>query len=1193
MQCVQPVLPNAHRFVGDPIDVVTGANTEVAHDFRLPGPIPLDWRRHYDSSKCGTRYSLGWGHSHEYDRTLRFDADGMRYVGPLGSTVTFPPLTRDSTEISNIGLTLRRLAALRYQIGEVGRPTMEFQFVDPLRPAPLSALILGQARVGFRYGRDGDFEGIADSAGRYVRVECDSAASVLRLTLTNSHSSKERVLIAYEFDERGNLVRELDAYRNTFSFEYDSNNRIVRRTDRRGYSFLFTYDEVGRCIWSRGEDGLYEVRLAYHPDERRTLVTETNGGLWEYRYDDDRFLVEIVDPYGGVRTFRKDFLGRVSEEIDPNGDVIQWVYDPTGRFLGKRSSLGHFSADSVGPLRPDQRAHRTPSRPSEWEFGDLFAPERFLATTAGGGILSGLPDGLRRCVTHVLRSDPASAKSPDVAGGELRDELGALVREVASNGKVRRWFYDAGGNTVRYQDFDGSVVQCEYLSWDLPHRLTDPIGRTLTRRFTRSARVAELVDPAGVRSAYLYDLKGRLAEFWYDGTLVERYTYDAADNLTAKLDGAGQPVVAVEIGPKNLKTARHLASGETHHFAYTERGYYASVATNDISVKFDYDQFSNRTVDERDGRGVEHLFDGPGSLLQTTVMKRFITRYRWSSDTILDIRDPGGQTHQIYFMEGGIVARSMSSGLAEIARYDDVGRCLMKASLAARAPAWVASWIRKFSYSGEGDLLEAVDSTGGVTRFEYDAAHRLNQVIAADGMREAYRHDTGDNLLEQPGLADVSITNGNRLRSANGDEFEYDDRGNVAVRRGGCGVTHYRYDSRNMLVSCQTARGEWRAAYDPLGRRIRKSLDEEWREFYWDTDRLAAELHHDGRLRVYIYADAFAMVPLLWLDYDNPDADPSSGRRYFLQCDHLGTPVLVTNEVGDVMWRARVTAYGSVVVSGNTRIEMPLRFPGHYYDAETGLHYNRFRYYSPELGRYLQPDPLGTVAGNNLYAYTTNPLKEVDVRGDCPTDGTKAKQRQTAEDGEPTDFPLLQEQAGFPPRTRQAVAIANDLAGALNAHIDTLPANDPLRNSANVVGVMTHPDGTVTVAASGSPAAAARANEALTPHLDQMQQNGQISGYRFGPDNAMQQSQDQRTTCAAPRLGDGARTPDSPPPSGQGPRVPDPNGTTPPAPNGMAEVWRRDDRPNPNPDPRGQGTMHPCDSCAAHAPGIMNGPIGE
>ena len=1058
MSCLHQDVPNAHRLVGDPIDAVTGANTEVAPDFTLPGPIPLKWRRHYDSSRAGACFALGWGHSHEYERTLRFDVDGIRYTGPLGSSISFPPLNQDGARASSAGRTLRRVGAFRYEIAEADLATMEFELTNAFGPAPLSALVRGRARIEFRYAADGALQGIVDSTGRSVRVERDTVGRVLRLTLTGAQGRDDRDLVVYSYDEAGNLVHGLDAYRHSFSFAYDAAHRMIRRTDRRGYSFYFSYDGLGRCVHSRGEDGLYEVRLNYHPEERRTLVTQTDGGVWQYKCNEDGLLTEIVDPYSGVRAFRYDALGRVIEEVDPNGDVTQWVYKSSGRLLGKLSSLGHFSSGADGLLRPDQQSHRTPARPSEWEYGDLLTPEGFSALRSEAVVQPGMADTLRRLVRHIPQRDPAP---PEVVRNEIRDELGKLVREVAPDGRMRRWNYDAGGNTVRYCDFDGSLVQCEYSSWDLPGRRTDAIGRTLTRRFSATARVSELIDPAGVRSAYVYDLKGRLSEIWYDGALVEAYRYDAADNIIAKLDQAGRAVVSVEIGPKNLKTARRLASGETHRFAYTERGYYAVAATDDISVKFDYDQFFNRTLDARDGRGVEHLFDGPDSLQQTIVLKRFTTRYRWLSNRTLEVRDPGGRTHQVHFLKGGGVARIMSSGLAEVARFDDAGRCLAKASSTARGLAWGAPWIRQFSYSGEGDLLEVSDSIGGTTRYEYDAAHRLRQAVEEGGTRETFRHDMGDNLLEQPGLAGVSIASGNRLRSANGDEFEYDNRGNVAARRGNRGVTSYKYDSRNMLVSCETERGQWRATYDPLGRRVRKSLGDEWREFYWDTDRLAAELRHDGRLRVYVYADAFAVVPLLWLDYADPEADPASGRRYFLQCDHLGTPVRVENEVSDVVWRARVAPYGNVSVADNARVEMPLRFPGHYFDPETGLHYNRFRYYSPELGRYLQPDPLGTAAGNNLYAYTANPLKEVDFRGDCSTDGTDKNKRKTTEDGESAEGPAPKKQRpGYPPpRTAEAQKECQHV-------IDTMARMGLSSEKRKVVDVLTHDDGTVSVGIS-------------------------------------------------------------------------------------------------------------------------------
>ena len=91
----------------------------------------------------------------------------------------------------------------------------------------------------------------------------------------------------------------VDPYRHSFTFRYDANHRMVTQTDRRGYTFRYKYDKDGRCVWSAGEDGLYEVRLSYRPQERVTVVTKADGGEWTYFYNENNVLTLIIDPYGG------------------------------------------------------------------------------------------------------------------------------------------------------------------------------------------------------------------------------------------------------------------------------------------------------------------------------------------------------------------------------------------------------------------------------------------------------------------------------------------------------------------------------------------------------------------------------------------------------------------------------------------------------------------------------------------------------------------------------------------------------------------------------------------------------------------------------------------------------------------------------------------------------------------------------
>jgi RHS repeat-associated protein len=194
-------------------------------------------------------------------------------------------------------------------------------------------------------------------------------------------------------------------------------------------------------------------------------------------------------------------------------------------------------------------------------------------------------------------------------------------------------------------------------------------------------------------------------------------------------------------------------------------------------------------------------------------------------------------------------------------------------------------------------------------------------------------------------------------------------------------VTSFEYDSCDRLVRCATPDGEWSSVYDPLGRRICKSWQGATTEYYWDDNRLAAERTPDGHLRIYVYVDAGALVPFMFLDYESPTAPVKSGRQYFISTNQIGTPIRVEDEQGRTVWRAKVDPYGIAHLASTNTMHFALRFPGHQEDAEIGLFYNRFRHYSPALGRYLQSDPMGIAGGKNLYSYPANPLTSVDIFG--------------------------------------------------------------------------------------------------------------------------------------------------------------------------------------------------------------------
>ncbi len=102
---------------------------------------------------------------------------------------------------------------------------------------------------------------------------------------------------------------------------------------------------------------------------------------------------------------------------------------------------------------------------------------------------------------------------------------------------------------------------------------------------------------------------------------------------------------------------------------------------------------------------------------------------------------------------------------------------------------------------------------------------------------------------------------------------------------------------------------------------------------------------------------------------------------YYYHNDHLGTPQILTNDSGAVSWKAAYAAFGEAEIQVEA-VENLFRFPGQYYDPETGLHYNWNRYYDPKTGRYLTPDPIGLEGGINLFLYgTNNPVIESDFEG--------------------------------------------------------------------------------------------------------------------------------------------------------------------------------------------------------------------
>jgi len=1023
MTCSYEQFDDSSALVGDPVNVISGANIDRTLDFQLTGPIRLLWVRYYDSSLNRNHYALGWGHTHEYDHTLRFDVDGLRYTGILSETIGFPPLTTDGQRFARGGCVLHRITPLLYRMYRHQEPGLEFEF----RNQPITSvtrIFRGKSSIEFQYdGQNRLFE-ITDSLRRKIRVACDDAGRIVTLAWMNGRENEGRRLLEYRYDPAGNLVGGKDPYQNVFSSRYDRENRMIARTDRIGYTFLFDYDQQGRCVRSRGEDGLLDIRLEYHPLEKMTTVTRADGGVWTYLYPTGK-LTRIIDPYGGSRELQRDESGRIIEEVDENENVTRRVYDHRGALVRKVSPLNRTISvpEREGALGPNERI--LPTKPIEFEFGNVYFTlrrgEAITLPRVDEFVVKAISDRIR---PYLRTQNPMSAASL-LPGHRMYDDFGNLIKEGGPDGTVRRRLYDGNGNVVRITDCDGSQYNYTIASWDLRHASVNPLGAALAFKYTKTQKLSAMKDRGGSVSEYEHDLKDRLACIRRHGVVKERYRYDNADNLIEKLDGNGLPLLSMEIGPGNLTKSKRLASGQTHAFGYDENGRLLSAATDSAEVLLAYDQLGNRIKDERNGLGIKHRFGPAGTLSETSYFQRYKVAYKRLGNGRVSLADPRGVTHTIHALGRGLVIRTAGNGTRETIQFDEAGRCLMKATILRRADLWV----RKYSYSAEGDLLGVEDNLRGRARYFCDAAHRLVGAEIAGGPNHVFELDIAGNLLRQPGLEGVVLNDGNRLALANGDRFEYNERNHVSSRTGRSAATRYVYDSTDMLTSARTADSFWEAEYDALGRRINKTIGEKKTEFYWDKERLMAEVRADGSFRMYVHVDEFALVPFMFLEYESLEAAPESGNGYYIYTDHHGTPLMVEDDIGRTVWSAQIDPYGLAHVDPASTIELSLRFPGHYFDAETGLHCNGFRYYSPELGRYLQSDPAGIGGGPNLYAYSANPLKHVDVTGLCPPGGGGPPPKKTpADNTEGTDV-----KEGEPATAQDAAALGKSIGDAVKS----------------------------------------------------------------------------------------------------------------------------------------------------------------
>jgi RHS repeat-associated protein len=335
---------------------------------------------------------------------------------------------------------------------------------------------------------------------------------------------------------------------------------------------------------------------------------------------------------------------------------------------------------------------------------------------------------------------------------------------------------------------------------------------------------------------------------------------------------------------------------------------------------------------------------------------------------------------------------------------------------------------RAYTWDPNDRIKSIVDSQFGARDFGYDSLGNL--AWASKGQDFSFRApDAVGNLFRTGEQGDRKYGPGGQLLEARTKEgtakYSYDAEGNLirkVTRKSGSledKVWEYHWNALGMLTRVLRPDGrEVSFEYDPLGRRLRKKIDNKTTHWIWDgnvplhewvsergkpnkpvvavqsqpvavvSDRLLSGLLNtqpsQGPPEPDSVENGTASSPITWLfDPESfaPMAKLVGERKYSILTDHLGTPYVMADDDDKQVWSADVDTYGARQGGTGHAQLCPFRFPGQYEDEETGLYYNRFRYYDPEAGGYVSQDPIGLHGGARSYAYVGNPLNWSDPVG--------------------------------------------------------------------------------------------------------------------------------------------------------------------------------------------------------------------
>ncbi|WP_081077011.1 RHS repeat-associated core domain-containing protein [Burkholderia pseudomultivorans] len=804
--------------------------------------------------------------------------------------------------------------------------------------------------TGYRYDPQGRTSAVIDPAGHMTAWEYDSYGNLIVQILPDGSTIKT------EFSPHHHPVCITLIGGRQWRYEWDAFGNLLAEIDPSGAISRYTYDEYGQLVEHIGPRGA-STRFDYDRDGNLAEQINALGHRKQYRYDARAYLIDAIDVLGQQRKYEYDRNGNLTRATEPGGREIHCVYDAEGNLTRYRDTAGHVTQMEYSPLGEIRKQIAPDGTEVEYRYdtegqligvvnerGELYALER---DAVGRIVVETDYWGQARYYQYGIASELLYSTDPLGQTIEYRyDQLGRIVEKRVphpehDNGvQINNFTYDRHGDLVLAQN---PYCRVEFLY--------DDTGRVIEERQGDDFTIASDYDTFGNRVE-------RRTRFITGSTVVEHtvhYTYDALNSVTSiQIDGMA-PIV---LGRDTLGQicTEQLTANLRREMSYESDGQLASQRTlltgTGVLFASEYTYGANGELFERRdsrsgierfqydpvGRVIAHL-DPTGQLCRylydpASDLMKTRTRERRTSDAATPAKNGRwvreGEYDNTYYAHDRI---------GNLIRKQDVKQDLTLHWDAAGQLVETAA-VRPALASSRGTLTHIRTSA----RYGYDPFHRRVRKIVHTHTAEA-----GGTLQQQPSYVSRFFWDGNTLVA----EYAADSE------RGGIPSPNVTENMQPLsYVSPECSRTDTGMLPD--------TLVSEW-IYYPETFRPLAIVQENLKVdEVFVCA--------------SKESRGARGMIRFFQNDPNGAPVRMYDVGGKIVWEARYLPTGGTECIGG-KIAQPLRLQGQYYDDESGLTYNRHRYYDSTTGNFISQDSIGLVGGTNLYRFAPNILEWIDPFG--------------------------------------------------------------------------------------------------------------------------------------------------------------------------------------------------------------------